>query len=520
MTRKKLFAVYGNCQAAALATELLAYESFANAYDYVPLAPCFLVPEAQIREWTSEHAGQLDLIVSQQLSPGWREGNPAWDIESVAGALRPDGRLLRYTDIYFRGVDPLLVYPKTFARPPYCDYADLVSLTLAAHGFRDPAICVALHRSATLLQPHEVVAIRDLAELELSRREAGLDIRCAAELAALSHKAPTFHTFNHPCNNSLAVIARKVLTQLGLSVTPVRWPAHELLHTVRFPLPASVVASYPPDARNVAHAVRLGDGADIELEAYFDIALKHLANYDAAALREELRRQRLDTISGITIAAIERALANRLATSPAVLGEIGTLAAQGIAPEFLLAKADPQAVGFMVDILGALRATLLPRHLSGRFSVLDLGAKSGAGSQLLGFLGQDASFSKIKFVVTSADIDPTYRHYAAARHLNVEYLNADVFEVGRQWDIVICSHVIEHIPDPFAFIAQLKTIARRYIVLAFPYLEDPANLIPGHLHSLGHDFLRRLAPASYEVYDGLFWGQSLCAIAVIDTQAA
>jgi 2-polyprenyl-3-methyl-5-hydroxy-6-metoxy-1,4-benzoquinol methylase len=520
MTRKKLFTVYGNCQAAALATEMLAHGAFADAYAYVPLAPCFSVPEPEIRAWTRDHEGRLDLVVAQHLWPGWRENNPAWDVATVATSLRHGGQLLRYTDIYFRGVNPLLVYPKTFARPPYCDYADLVSLTLASLGFKDAALCAALYRSPSLLQAHEIAAIRDLAELELARREVNVELRCASELAALNRRMPSFHTFNHPGNGSLSVLARKVLAHLGVANEPVNWPAHELLGTVRFPLPESMRATYPSGAPGAAAAVRLNDGKDIALEAYFETALAHLAAYGTARLREEVRRQREDTISGLVVAAVERALADRLATSTGAIAEIGRLEAQGITPEFLLSKADPQAVGFMVDILGALRATLLPRHISQRLSVLDLGAKSGAGSQLLGYLGQSGSFAKIKFDVTSADIDPTYQAYAAAKHPQVEYLNADVFEAGRQWDIVICSHVIEHIPDPLAFIARLRTIARRYIILAFPYMEDPANLIPGHLHSLGHGFLRQLAPASWEVYEGLFWGQSLCAIAVLDVGAA
>lgn len=520
MTRKKLFTVYGNCQAAALATEMLAHVPFADEYDYVPLAPCFSVPETEIRDWTARHEGQLDLVVAQQLWPGWRENNPAWDVATVATSLHHRGRLLRYTDLYFRGVNPLLAYPKTFARPPYCDYADLVSLTLASLGFKDTGLCADLYRSPTLLQAHEIAAIRDLGELALAQREAEVELHCGADIAALSRRVPTFHTFNHPCNNTLAILATKVFEQIGVGAASANRPSGELLSTVRFPLPTSVRDTYPADVANAAPAVRLAGGADISLEAYFEIALGHLARYGAAELREEVRRQREDTISGIVVAAVERALADRLATSPATVVEIGKLDAQGVPPDFLLTKADPQAIGFMVDILGALRSTLLPRHLSERLSLLDLGAKSAAGSQLIGFLGQAGSFAKIKFDVTSADIDPTYRSYAAARHPHVEYLNADVFDAGRQWDIVVCSHVIEHIPDPLAFVARLRTIARRYVVLAFPYMEDPANLIPGHLHSLGHDFLRRLAPASYEVYEGLFWGQSLCAIAVLDVAAS
>ena len=514
---KKKFTVYGNCQAAALAHQLLAHQAFANEYDYVPIAPCFLITEQEILDWVARHEGALDLVIAQNLAPGWRDGNAAWDVQTTARGLRAGGKLLRYTDIYYRGVNPIPVYPKTFSRPPHCDYTDLVSLTLASLGFVDPALCAELYDAPGLLQAHEIVAIRDLAEFELSRREAGLEIRAAAAIANLADKGPAFHTFNHPGNGALAVVAQRVLDTLKIAREPVQWPAHELLQTVRFPVPASLASTYAQPV--AAGLVRLEDGHDIDLRRYFEISLDYLQIFSARDLREEVRRQREDTVSGIVIGAIERALGDKLALSNATLAQVGELNSQNIGPDFLLTKADPQAVGFMVDVLDVLRRTLVPRHLGERLDLLDLGAKSGAGSQLIGFLGQATSFSKVKFNVTCADIDPTFQRYCVAKHPNVEYLNADVFEVGRQWDVVICSHVIEHVPDPAEFVRRLRTIARRYVILAFPFLEDPANLIPGHLHSLGHDFLRELKPASHQIYDGLFWTQSLCAIAVLDVRA-
>jgi SAM-dependent methyltransferase len=296
----------------------------------------------------------------------------------------------------------------------------------------------------------------------------------------------------------------------------------ELLHTVQVPLPASLRAAYQRWGADAAAlpqgTVRLERGEQVDLAGYFAVALASLATHGPQVLLQELAVQKQDRVSGLVMRAIERSLCNRLALSPAVLAEVGRLNSAGISPDFLLTKADPQAVGFMVDLLGVVRQTLLPRLTGGAFSVLDLGAKSGAGSELMGYLGQSASFSKLKFGITCADIDPTFVDYCRAKHPHVEYLNADVFQAGRQWDIVLCSHVVEHVPNPIDFVRKLRLIARQYVVLAFPYVEDPAKLIPGHIHSLGHDFLRALGPSRYEIYDGMFWSQSLCCIAVIDVR--
>ena len=249
--------------------------------------------------------------------------------------------------------------------------------------------------------------------------------------------------------------------------------------------------------------------------AYFALALAHLSHFSAGQLREELAAQCLDPAAGLCIGAIERAWSDRMGLSSATLSELGHLNTLGITPDFVLHKADPQAVGFMVDILGVLRDLLLPSCIGQRLSVLDLGAKSGAGSQLAAYLGQGASFSKIKFDVSCADLDATFATYSRTKHPLVDYLVGDAFATGRQWDVVVCSHVVEHVPDPLAFVRRLRGLAKRWVVLAFPYMEDPAALVPGHLHSLGHEFLRALSPARHLVYEGLFWSQSLCCIAVL-----
>jgi 2-polyprenyl-3-methyl-5-hydroxy-6-metoxy-1,4-benzoquinol methylase len=229
--------------------------------------------------------------------------------------------------------------------------------------------------------------------------------------------------------------------------------------------------------------------------------------------------QRCHPATAICQAAAERALATRLALPPDVPDTLARLDHLGVSPDFLLNKADPQAVGFMVDILHLLRRLLLPSNSGRHFSVLDIGAKTGAGSHLLAWLTQPASYSKIKLDVSCADIDTTFQTYCRQRYPQVRFLAEDPLQPGRSWDIVIASHVIEHVDDPLAFARRLQASARKAVVLAFPFAENPQDLLAGHLHSLGHDFLRQLAPSHYEIYDGLFFSQSLCCVAVVDAQA-
>lgn len=520
---KKKFTVYGNCQASALAAQLLAYPNFRKNYEYVPLVPCFSISEDDIGDFVTANHETIDLVLTQHLNEGWRENNLVFDLSFVGQVLKKKGQMLRYTDIYYRGVNPILVYPKTFERFEYCDYLDLVSLTLYSLGFSDPSLCTEIYRSHSLLTLSEINAIQVLAEFELAKREEGLEIRFSARLGELCKHTPAFHTFNHPATMALDEIAKIVFEIIGLASGVPDSVISDILYTVNFPLP-DCLAEYYSDYQDRTTRQKEDPGAivtieklaGIELVEYFRMALAALSEKGIQQIRQEIAVHKQDSISGLVILAVERQLSNLLSMSPSSLSEIGRLNEQGISPDFVLTKANPQAVGFMIDLISVLRTTLLPKHNGEHFSVLDLGAKTAVGSELLGYLGQAGSFSKLKFTVTCGDIDPTFVNYSAVANPHVEYLSADVFDLERQWDVVICSHVVEHVPSPLDFVAKLRGIARKYIILAFPYGEDPGELSVGHINSLDHKFLRTLSPSSYQIYEGLFWSQSLCCIAVIE----
>lgn len=522
MNKKKKFSIYGNCQASALAQQLLKHKEFREKYEYIHIDPCFSISPEETTRWIEENSERLDLLIAQDLKPGWRSNNPIWDIDSIKQALKPRGKLFRYSDIYFRFENPFLVYPRNFNRLPHCDYIDIISLVVYSHGFNDPDLCVDLYNTIDLFPDAQLSVIHSLSELELSKREAGLEIQFGSELAALAIAQPSFFTFNHPSSDALDILAKKVLSNLNISPESIKDISAEVLNRVKFPLPASVREFYKKSNHTFnlnkdfdVDCVTIEEVADIELSEYFRISLRALDKVGLTKARQELDLHRQNEISSIVIFAIERNISDRLAISTSTLRQIEQLNGIGITPDFLLEKANPQAIGFMIDAIGIMRDMLLPRHGEEHLSVLDLGAKTAAGSELLGHIGRPGSFSKLKFSVTCADIDPSFQSYSSAANKHVEYVSADVFELGRKWDIVLCSHVIEHIQNPFEFIDNLRKIAAKYIILAFPFNEDPNNLIPGHIHSLGHDFLRDIKPSRYVIYDGIFWSESFCCIAVI-----
>jgi SAM-dependent methyltransferase len=187
-------------------------------------------------------------------------------------------------------------------------------------------------------------------------------------------------------------------------------------------------------------------------------------------------------------------------------------------PSFILYKCDPQTLSFMSDISYHLRK-IYPRIEPNIKDVLDVGSRTGVGAAFIQQVHHPKSFSAIKMRVTAIDIEDRYKPYANTFFPEINYIIGDIFELPENSrDIVICSHTIEHVPDPEAFIKQLCKIAREYVIVACPYKEDPKNLIPGHLHSIDKFFIDRFSPSLFEIYTNMHWHQSQACIFAIDCQ--
>jgi 2-polyprenyl-6-hydroxyphenyl methylase / 3-demethylubiquinone-9 3-methyltransferase len=124
-----------------------------------------------------------------------------------------------------------------------------------------------------------------------------------------------------------------------------------------------------------------------------------------------------------------------------------------------LHKLGPARLGFIRD-----RATAhfgLPDDSLKPFtglSILDIGCGGGLISEPLARLG--GSVTGIE--PTEANIGAARRH-AAQGGLTIDYRAAnaeDLAAVGRQFDMVVCLEVVEHVPEPAAFIAVCAQLVR------------------------------------------------------------
>lgn len=130
------------------------------------------------------------------------------------------------------------------------------------------------------------------------------------------------------------------------------------------------------------------------------------------------------------------------------------------------------------------RLERVERHAGGRGSLLDVGSGTGellAGARTRGWRVQG--------------VEPERTAAAMARERGVEVAVAPLEDAGlapRSWDVVSAFHVLEHIPDPIAFLRTLARWARPggHVVVEVPNFDSRLRKRRGgawsHLRPLEH----------------------------------
>jgi len=171
--------------------------------------------------------------------------------------------------------------------------------------------------------------------------------------------------------------------------------------------------------------------------------------------------------------------------------------------------ADVQALVFMTEITNVIW-NMFPEG-DHYFNVLDVGSRTGVGADFLRLLHHKVSFSRIKINLECIDISESYRDAALKRFPDLDYTIGNIYDVNKKYDLIICSHCIEHVPDPEIFLEKLRCMASKLVIIATPFEEK--NPIEGHINKFDYYFFQKNKPDFIKIYRSLTWHGSYACIA-------
>jgi SAM-dependent methyltransferase len=177
-----------------------------------------------------------------------------------------------------------------------------------------------------------------------------------------------------------------------------------------------------------------------------------------------------------------------------------------------------QSMQFMIDMLPYIQRVLIQYYsCEDLVRLLDVGAGSGAGASLLAQLHASTMLHS-RIEVDAIDVVPWREAWVATQHPRVKYhVRASSTLPIREWDLVTCSHVIEHLDNPREMVEDVVRACRGHAFFYAPYRESP--LSAGHVSSIDESTFRGLGvSAETMVLDSIGWvGEGRqCILAVLD----
>lgn len=124
-----------------------------------------------------------------------------------------------------------------------------------------------------------------------------------------------------------------------------------------------------------------------------------------------------------------------------------------------------QTIFFLKLLLENLPEWLLNEIEEKQYSLCDAGCAEGDGTQLL-----KNSFPNSKILGVDFSVEAVNK--AKEYYPNVEYVQGDIMNLPKYFDIVVCSNVLEHFTNPFEIIPLLINKTSKHLIIMVPFLEE------------------------------------------------
>jgi SAM-dependent methyltransferase len=174
---------------------------------------------------------------------------------------------------------------------------------------------------------------------------------------------------------------------------------------------------------------------------------------------------------------------------------------------------------FIVDCIPYILEKLRDNHRrQDSATLLDVGSATGAGTALLKSL---LSSQMLWCPVDVKGIDIFSHRVICAKNnfVDFEYIIGDIFNHKDRYDYVLCSHVLEHVPDAERFIRALVQLAKRSVFVYTPYNE--VDRIPAHRNTITEETYKGFSVESTNIIksSGWRWGkktEDYCILTILN----
>lgn len=176
--------------------------------------------------------------------------------------------------------------------------------------------------------------------------------------------------------------------------------------------------------------------------------------------------------------------------------------------EKLIKKGIPQSQLFMVEIIPFLHKLYLNLPELQTKTALDVGPLNFAGTALLSSIHQRSSPNRLRLQVAALDIESRLALMKEIVAPEVEFICGNLYKLeNRIFDVVIASHVVEHVPEPEKFMRAMQELARDFVIIAAPWKEE-FPLTGSHINVVDESLVAAVGGEDLQVFTNYCWGKN------------